>query len=103
MFGQMKSRKKYKAEPCSCGGSCDCHIPVDNKRLFWFIFPLVIPLAIPIVFPGSLFLLAYLTQPQGEPHILVNGKDCIVHHVTDYCTSTGACSSHDEAICPPEK
>jgi hypothetical protein len=43
--------------------------------------------------------LLFIREPAVQ-HIQVNGRDCIVHHVTDHCTSTGACSGHDEAICP---
>lgn len=47
------------------------------------------------------FMISHLPTP--VPHIIVNGQECIVQHVTDHCTSTGACSGHDVAVCPTEK
>lgn len=33
-------------------------------------------------------------------HIRVNGEDCVIFVVQDGCSSTGACWSHKEAVCP---
>ncbi len=95
---QMKSRRRGPSRPCPCGGACSCHQPSKEK-----LFPWIIPFAFPILFPGLLLMPLLFIRPNPEQHIQVNGQDCIVHHVTDHCTSTGACSGHDEAICPSEK
>lgn len=100
MFAQMKSRRRGPSKPCPCGGVCECHKP-SKEKLFPLVFPIAFPLVIPGLWPG-IFLLMMSLGERPPPHIQVYGQDCIVHHVTDHCTSTGACSGHDEAICPKE-
>ncbi len=95
MFAQMKSRSYRSSKPCLCGGICECHKPSKEK-----LFPWIIPFAFPILFPGLLLVpLLFINTPTIQ-HIRVNGQDCIVHYVSDHCTSTGACSGYDEAVCP---
>jgi hypothetical protein len=96
MFGQMRSRTKYKPlPPCPCGGSCRCHIPGPKWTSIEYILG--------AIWVASLigFISILVFWPKAEPqHIQVDGKDCIVKHITDNCTSTGACRGHDIAICP---
>lgn len=84
---------------CACGGDCVCHIKKD--RLFPIYVPLVFPIVFPLIFPCAFLILfgfSSHTQPVVK-HIEVDGKDCIVQHVNDSCTSTGACRGHDIAVC----
>lgn|SRR6185369_1946436 len=99
MFAQMKSRRRSPSRPCPCRGTCDCHKP--KEKFPWEIL-LVFPLMFPIIVPGVFILIVGLAPSPPVPHIQVNGKDCVIQHVTDHCTSTGACSGHDVAICPTE-
>jgi hypothetical protein len=102
MFGQMRSRKRNNSnKPCPCGGICNCHKPQPKEK----VFPLLIPLAFPLLMPGLLLGLVLLRIYlfASPVHIMVNGQDCIVQHVNDYCHSWGTCSGHNVAICPSEK
>lgn len=97
----MKNRRKQSSKPCSCGGTCDCHVSSKEK-----LFPITIPIFFPIIFPGLFpvlvcVILALTKNP--EQHIQVDGQDCIIKYVNDHCTSTGACWGHNEAICPNKK
>jgi len=97
MFMQMKSRRRGPSKPCPCGGLCSCHKPSKDIPL-WSI-----PLMMLFLFSPFLFLAWYRdTHPDPVRYIKVNGQTCIVKYVTDSCTSTGACSGHDEAVCPNE-
>ncbi len=97
MFAQMKSRRRsVPSQPCPCGNSCLCHKP--RKGISDFKATLIFIGVWCFVILWVLFMGLALRPP--ENHIQVNGQDCIVHHVIDSCTSTGSCSSHDEAICP---
>jgi hypothetical protein len=91
MFGQMRKRSR-PGPPCPCGGKCDCHRPTDDR---WLVPLILLGLA-------ALVLVIVVCGQAKAPvrHIMVDGKQCTVHWVTDHCTSTGACSGHDEAICP---
>lgn len=91
MFAQMKGRAR-PIPPCPCGNTCLCHKPTDDR--WWIIL---------FVLLGTIGIGLLICGGRGSPpvrHIMVNGKQCTVHWVTDHCTSTGACSGHDEAICP---
>lgn len=97
MFAQMRSRRRGPSKPCPCGGSCSCHRPTKEP---WglIIFSLLVVFGLPLcaaIWIGN--------HPNPVRHIKVNGVECVVKHVTDHCTSTGACSGHDEAVCPSEK
>src|SRR5579885_196327 len=98
MFMQMKSRRRGPSKPCPCGGACWCH--KEKEKLFPLVFPIAFPLLIPGLFPGLFILMMILAPPPAKRYIQVNGVKCEVIHKTDHCTSTGACSGHDEAICP---
>lgn len=95
MFAQMRSRRRGPSKPCPCGGLCSCHKP--SKEPWGLII-----FSILLVFGVPLALTIYVDAHRSHElrHIRVDGKDCFIRHVTDNCTSTGACSSHDEAICP---
>lgn len=100
MFMQMKNRRRYQPEPCGCNGSCACHKPSSDGEVFPWIIPLAFPLLIPLLFPLG-FVWFIISLPAAPVHhIEVDGKDCIIKVVSEHCTSTGACSSHDVAVCP---
>jgi hypothetical protein len=99
MFGQMKSRRSTTPlPPCPCGNVCRCHQPPDSPN-FWEVLPIIIGFL--VLFGGPLCIGWCMSNypPEQVRHIRVNGQDCLIHYVTDSCTSTGACSGHDEAVC----
>lgn len=99
MFAQMKS-KRVTSRACPCHGVCDCHKPKDS------IFPMGIPILFPIMFPllvPGAFMAIVAFAPEHKQHVQLNGQDCVIEHITDSCTSTGACSGHDIVVCPSEK
>lgn len=102
MFAQMKSRSR-PSRPCPCQGTCECHTP-DKDSIFpgWipFFFPIFFPIIVPTLIPGLLILMLRIGLSEPTPHIQVNGQDCTVQTITDHCTSTGACTTHEVAICP---
>lgn len=89
MFAQMRGRRNSPSKPCPCHGACLCHKPTKDS-----FFPMLFPILIP-----GIFILIVGLAPAPEKHIQVDGKNCIVKHVTDSCNSTGACSGHDITIC----
>lgn len=98
MFAQMKSRRRSSvpSKPCPCGNTCLCHKP--RKGISEFQATLMFIGVLGFLFLWGLFMSMALRSP--ERHVQVDGQDCVIHHVIDSCTSTGACSGHDEAICP---
>jgi hypothetical protein len=96
----MRSRRRGPSKPCPCGGTCSCHH--GKEKLFPLVFPIAFPLLIPGLFPGLFILMASLAPPPPVRYIQVRGERCVIHYKTDSCTSTGACSGHDEAICPSD-
>lgn len=101
MFAQMKSRKA-PSRPCPCQGTCECHAPNDSIFPGWipFFFPLFFPIIVPGLIPGLIIIMLRIGFNEPTPHIQVNGQDCTVQTITDGCSSTGACRTHDVAICP---
>ena len=98
MFAQMKSRKRH-SRPCPCQGTCRCHAPKES--IFPLLIPIFFPLIFPILIPGSFILIVGLA-PLPVHHVQFSGRDCILRPMVDNCTSTGACTSHDEIVCPKE-
>lgn len=97
MFMQMRSRRRGPSKPCPCGGTCSCHKP---RKEPWglIIFSML------FVFGGPILLAFWMDSHRSTVrHIQVNGQDCTIQHVTDSCTSTGACRGHDIAVCPTGK
>lgn len=82
-------------KPCPCGGICSCHQIKESKENW----PLVI-FGMFMIFVFPWFLIAICSHPDPVRHIEVNGKDCIVKTITDFCSSHGGCQTHDVAECP---
>ena len=87
MNGQMKS-KTYN---CPCNNTCACHVLTKNM---WK------PILTIVLFAGILILAAMFAPRAEYPHIEVNGHDCVIDRKIDQCNSTGACRSHNVAVCP---
>jgi|HubBroStandDraft_5_1064220.scaffolds.fasta_scaffold32582_3 hypothetical protein len=102
MFAAMRSRSRGPAKPCLCGGSCECHQPTGSSWELWEQITLVI-MVVAAVIVVIWFGVIVSRHTNHVHHIFVNGQDCVVQHVVDSCTSTGACRSHDVAVCPSEK
>lgn len=106
MFAQMKSKRHTFTPPCNyktC--SCYCHQPespeykAQKKANDWHDTKLAIKvMSFLIITIGGIIWLSSSFKPVVR-HIQVNGQDCMVKTIIDGCTSTGACRSHDEAIC----
>ena len=100
----MKRKKTSNTCPYGDGGRrCFCHF-CSLKKDKLVPYPLLLPIFVPIVFP-ILFIGVLLFFKPSEPelevrYIRVNGQDCVIKHVKDFCTSTMACCGYDEAVCP---
>lgn len=96
----MRSRPlpRRPKEICACGNVCTCHHP---KKESWEVWAACI-FGMLLVFGGPI-LLGYCIDkypPANDHKVIFEGRNCILRPITDNCTSTGACSSHDEVICP---
>lgn len=90
----MRNRHRGSSKPCPCGGVCSCHKPSKDMPM-WHV-----PLYMMILFlPFFLLALYKDAHPNPVRHIEVNGQDCIIVHKVYNCTSTGACSGKDIAVC----
>lgn len=100
MFMQMKSRRRSgPSKPCPCGGTCNCHKPQKEDPMVWVICFL----GFSLLFGGPIALAYYMDKhPNPVHHVEYSGRDCILRTISDGCTSTGACRSHDVVICPSE-
>jgi len=98
MFAQMKRKRSVTPlPPCPCGNVCRCHQPPKDDGLGALCLAIF---AIVFLFGGAIFLAIRAdNNPPPVRHIQVKGQDCIVKYVEDSCTSTGACSGHEEAVC----